>query len=127
MSRDRDPERAAVETLARLAGTPSPPPGLRIGVRSSRNRALKVAATVALTLAAAAGWMIWRPPRIPARGPVPSFVVEHLRVRGRPVEPRVLEAPGSGALVLTVSGETRRKPGQPPAAAVFAGALGGGR
>ena len=89
MTVETDPVRRAVETLSRLVATPPPPRGLRVGVDSSKRTSLWVPLVAAILVVAAAGaWLILNRPGAPASR---QFVVEHLRVGGKTVEPRVME------------------------------------
>jgi len=98
---DTDPVRRAVETLSRLVPTPPPPRDLRVGEAGPKMTRLKVALAAAVLIIAAAGaWLVSNRLVAPETASSPLFVVEHLRVRGKTVEPRVMEVPGADALVL---------------------------
>jgi hypothetical protein len=122
VSFESDPARQAVDTLARSAGSPPAPAGLRLGGRARSKGVLKRAPALgALALALVAGWRIWNSfEERPASGRV---VVEHLRVGGQRVEAKVLEVPGAQALVLMLDckggpGAESGRPANAPAASL---------
>ena len=103
MTTETDPVRQAVETLSRLVATPRPPRDLRAEAGRPKRTTLRVALAAVLVLAATGAWLALRRSAAPRVPDSPRFVVEHLRVRGRTVEPRVMEVRGAGALVLMVA------------------------
>ncbi len=101
MTVDTDPVRRAVETLCRLVPTPPPPRDLRVGEAGSKMTCLKAALAAAVLIIAAAGaWLVSNHLVAPETPSSHLFAVEYIRVRGKTVEPRVIEVPGADALVL---------------------------
>ena len=124
-----DPVRRAVETLSAHVSSPPPPRDLRVGMGSSRRNSLRVAlAAAALVIAAAGVWLILNRTGAPGVPASPQFVLEHLRVRGKTVEPSVMEVPGADALVLmaprsSAAGAEPKGSVQAPAALMIGGVI----
>ena len=113
-----DPGRRAVDTLAASVKPPGPPRGLRAGRAVRPVPALAVVTLIVGGIALAAWWALRDGEELPAASDAAAtVVVEHLRVRGRPVQARVEELPAAGAVVVTIaeerssSGASTAKPG----------------
>ena len=95
-----DPVQRTLETLSAHVSTPPPPHNLRVRTDSPL-RSLRVTLIAATLIIAALGiWLILSHAGAPDAPASSQFVLEHLRVRGKPVEPMVLEVRGADALVV---------------------------
>jgi len=124
-----DPVCRAVETLSAHVSSPPPPRDLRVGMGNSRRIFLRAAlAAAALVIAVVGVWLILNRIGAPGAPASPQFVLEHLRVRGKPVEPRVMEVRGADALVLmaprfSAAGAEPKGSVQAPAALMIGGVI----
>ena len=129
MTVETDPVCRAVETLSAHVSSPPPPRDLRLGMGNSRRIFLRAALAGAVLVIAGVGvWLILNHIGAPGAPASPQFVLEHLRVRGKTVEPRVIEVRGADALVLmpppsSAAGAKPRGSMQAPAALMIGGVI----
>jgi hypothetical protein len=127
--KQEDRAKKAVEMLAASVRVPLPPEGLKHAGRwpGVRPGPLLLAGALVLVVIVA-GWAL-RKERAPGDDLTSRVVVEHLRLRGKPVPTQVVELPGTDTLLVMVAEETTDAagPGSPDGALAVAHLIPRGR